>query len=319
MGVFEKWRTARTRNAQHAQAAESGGREESSASVAPAAASGDAWRALTPVQRVLAAGPRTVAEHGFSTSLATHWNPSFQSDLGHGAVPDAPGGVMLDAVRAVPLPVPGEPASAGHSGTAELPGLRLPVAGSEGSARPTDASRAASSAGSAGSAAVAGPGRQTAPSVQRAPAMPRAGLPAAPPRPVRGEAPAAPVRGGGAAREAGDRGAASGASHSAPPVVQRAGLADRGTDARVVPASAPEAGAAGPAQPSSGRTTLPGPVRPAPVRRPPLVSARPAQPPRRLAPAGATRAEGQAGPDTAAIQRSATPAPTPKSVGGGTV
>ncbi|MFD9247201.1 hypothetical protein ACFV0D_35825, partial [Streptomyces sp. NPDC059556] len=110
MGMFEKWRTARTRNAQHARDAESGGREESSASVAPAA-SGDAWRALPPVQRVLAAGPRTVAEYGFSTSLATHWNPSFQSDLGHGAVPDAPGGVLLDAVRAVPLPVPGEPTS----------------------------------------------------------------------------------------------------------------------------------------------------------------------------------------------------------------
>ncbi|MFE6856661.1 hypothetical protein ACFVDH_38445, partial [Streptomyces sp. NPDC057674] len=299
MGVFEKWRTARTRNAQQARGAESGGREESSASVAPAAASGDAWRALPPVQRVLAAGPRTVAEHGFSTSLATHWNPSFQSDLGHGAVPDAPGGVMLDAVRAVPLPVPGEPASAGHSGTAELPGLRLPVAGSEGSAaRPTDASREASSAGSAGSAAVAGPGRQTAPSVQRAAATPRAGRPAAPPHPVRGEAQAAPVRGGGATREAGDTGAASGTPRSAPPVVQRAGLADRGTDARVAPASAPEADSAGSAQPSSGSSTLPGPVRPAPVRRPPLVSARPVQPPRRLAPAGAARAEGQAGPDT---------------------
>lgn len=138
--MFEKWRTART-----ARGAESGGREESVASVAPAAAPGDAWRALPPVQRVLDAGPRTIAEHGFSTSLATHWNPSFQSDLGHGAVPDAPGGVMLDAVRPVPVRE-----SAGRPEGAELPGLRLPVAGSVEAGSPSASGSASGSGDGAG-------------------------------------------------------------------------------------------------------------------------------------------------------------------------
>lgn len=122
--MFEKWRAARS-----SRGGDSAGPEESAAPVAPATASGDAWRALPPVQRVLDGGPRTIAEYGFSSFLATHWNPSFQSDLGHGAVPDAPGGVMLDAVRAVPAPVPVQK-SAAPSRPAELPGLRLPVAAS---------------------------------------------------------------------------------------------------------------------------------------------------------------------------------------------
>ncbi len=295
--MFEKWRTARTRST---RGAESGVREESSASVAPSASSGDAWRALPPVQRVLAAGPRTVAEYGFSASLATHWNPSFQSDLGHGAVPDAPGGVMLDAVRAVPSPVGREPA--GRSEGTELPGLRLPLAGAAGS----------------------GPG--AAPAVQRVPATPPVGRPAPTPRPVRGEAVAAPVRGGGAAREAGNTdaashgasraasraaSAASGAPRSALPAVRRAAVATSGPDDRVAPAPAPMDGAAGMPQ-SSDSSTRSRPVQPAPVRRSPLVSARPVQPPRQLAPVGAPRRVEGIGRGTAPVQRTAASAPTPE-------
>ncbi|MEX0171477.1 hypothetical protein MRBLMG1_004134, partial [Streptomyces sp. LMG1-1-1.1] len=118
--MFGKWRGRKSHGA------EAGAPVEGAAPAAPAAAPGDAWRGLPPVQRVLDA-PRTIAEHGFSTSLATHWNPSFQSDLGHGALPDAPAGVLLDAVR----PVLGS--GTGPAG-GELPGLRLPVARAAGSA-----------------------------------------------------------------------------------------------------------------------------------------------------------------------------------------
>src|SRR5690348_4766636 len=114
MGMFEKWRARRSSGAQSAT-------EPVTGSTAPATAPGDAWLGLPPVQRVLDGAPRTIASHGFAASLATQWNPSFQTDLGHGAVPDAPGGVLLDAVRPV-RPPSGTPAP-------ELPGLRLPVAG----------------------------------------------------------------------------------------------------------------------------------------------------------------------------------------------
>ncbi|MBD0717001.1 hypothetical protein BU196_24270, partial [Streptomyces sp. CBMA370] len=147
--MFEKWRTARAARGSEARGEAPARTEAPATPVAP----GDAWRALPPVQRVLD-GPRTVAEHGFASSLATHWNPSFQRDLGHGAVPDAPGGVLLDAVRPVTGPT---------TTSTELPGLRLPVAGRgatppEPSASPVRASGAGPAvgparAGAAGTAA----------------------------------------------------------------------------------------------------------------------------------------------------------------------
>ncbi|MER7914297.1 hypothetical protein ABTY23_31975, partial [Streptomyces sp. NPDC096068] len=100
--MFERWRSRRPRAVA----------ETTEAVRAP----GDAWRSLPPVQRVLDA-PRPVAEPGFAASLATHWNPSFQTGLGHGALPDAPTGLLLDALRPAPAP------------NTELPGRRLPVTG----------------------------------------------------------------------------------------------------------------------------------------------------------------------------------------------
>ncbi|MET8509415.1 hypothetical protein ABZV60_33050, partial [Streptomyces sp. NPDC004787] len=130
MGMFDRWRGRRKHPAPRTH-------EETVTSPAPQAApsaSGTAWQALPPVQRVLAP-PTPIAEHGFAASLATHWDPSFHSHLGHGAVPDAPAGLLLDAVRPVP------PSS---TTAAELPGVRLPAV------RPASAEAGAGAAGVSG-------------------------------------------------------------------------------------------------------------------------------------------------------------------------
>ncbi|MEU4279929.1 hypothetical protein AB0F57_34210, partial [Streptomyces tanashiensis] len=176
MGMFEKWRGRK--------AADAGAPARDAAPVAPATATGDAWLGLPPVRRVLDGAPRTITEHGFAASLATHWNPSFQSDLGHGAVPDAPGGVLLDAVRTVREPA-GPPA-------AELPGLRLPVAGTVPST-PSAVQRAINAEAPGGrSASPSGRGQGEPGAPARADGPVRGRGDAA--TPVRGEVPA-PVRG----------------------------------------------------------------------------------------------------------------------------
>ncbi|MGW7310826.1 hypothetical protein ACWGI1_35380, partial [Streptomyces sp. NPDC054835] len=88
---------------------------------APRTGPGDAWAALPPVQRVLAP-PQRVADPSFSTALATHADPSFQRELGHGRTPSAPSGLLLDAVRVLPDRPTGT----------ELPAVRLPVTAPEG-------------------------------------------------------------------------------------------------------------------------------------------------------------------------------------------
>ncbi|MFC8886682.1 hypothetical protein ACFT56_31165, partial [Streptomyces cinereoruber] len=270
------------------------------AAVENAVASGDAWRSLPPVQRVVDA-PRTVAERGFAASLATHWNPSFRTDLGHGALPDAPAGVFLDAVRPVP------PSST------ELPGLRLPTTGrtdpagaeevrggtaasgtgtgtgviSRAAAAPQgrggDAARTGTGTGAADRAAAVPQGRvrdvartstdavtgtATAPvtgPVGGSRAVQRAaavpaGRNGTASAPVRDGAATAPVRGGGSAR-------AAEASVPAPP-------ARRAVTATGEPARSSRKATGGDAP----RPVAAGAAPPGPVRRSPLTSARPVQP-----------------------------------------
>ncbi|MFE0779031.1 hypothetical protein ACFW3E_39040, partial [Streptomyces sp. NPDC058861] len=270
-------------------------------------APGDAWRTMPPVRRVLGA-PRTVAEHGFAASLATHWDPSFRTALGHGALPDAPAGVLLDAARPVP-PSNGEP-----------PGLRLPVAGGAGGTaapRPADGlggtaapRTAAAPQGGSGNAGATETGAAAA---RRPDPAGRAGEPPAPrtaSAPSGGSGNAGATEAGAAAARRPDPAGRAGeppaprtragdavgtgrgtATAGSPPAVQRTAVpAGRdGTTAAPVRGG----GASGPTPPvrravtstSGAAATVVTPLEP--VRRSPLVSARPVQPPRRLAPAGA--------------------------------